>query len=78
MNFFVLSLTEPLNSLVESSFYLSYYVGLQPTEVDRLSTYEYRTYLELMNEAVRSEKEFSINLAKNFSVGNLLGGRTTR
>lgn len=69
--FFVLSLTEDLEYLVESSFYLSYYSHIQPSEIDRLTTYEFRKYLDLMKDQVKSDREFETTLARGASLSNL-------
>lgn len=53
-----------LESLIESSFYLSYHAGIQPSEVDKLSTYEFDKYMSLLNTQVSSDKEFDKSLAQ--------------
>jgi len=51
---------------VESSFYLSYYAGIQPSEVDNLSTYEFRKYVELLNSQLKSDREYDESLAQMY------------
>lgn len=66
MSFFVQSLTSNLEDIVSTSFYLSYHAGIQPSEVDRLTTYEFNKYVELLSENLKSDREYELDIAKNF------------
>lgn len=68
-------MTSNLDDIIESSFYLSYHAGIQPSEVDKLTTYEFRKYIMLLNDKVKEDMEFDVTLAKNFGVGGLLRQR---
>lgn len=57
MDFFVHLLAGNLEDIIHSSFYLSYYAGIQPSEVDKLTTYEFRQYMDLLEEQVKADKE---------------------
>lgn len=70
---FVQTLTSDIKDLVEASFYLSYYVGIQPSEIDRLSTYEFNRYIDLMNEQVKSDKEYALTMAQSYGMAGFLG-----
>lgn len=73
---FVLILAGDLESVVESSFYLSYHAGIQPSEVDRLSTYEFNKYMELLNNQVKSDKEYEMTIAQTYGgLGGFLNRR---
>lgn len=74
VSFFVRTLTSDIDTLIEESFYLSYYVGIQPSEVDKLSTREYRKYLHLMEEHVEAEKEYNKSMAQVYGARQMLGG----
>ena len=37
---------------------------MQPSEVDKLSTYEFRNYMELLNSQVKRDRENEVTLAK--------------
>lgn len=37
---------------------------MQPSEVDRLTTYEYNIYVDLLNSQVKSDREFNVSLAQ--------------
>lgn len=72
---FVLTLQgSSLENIIESAFQLSYYVGIQPSEVDRLTTYEFRSYLSLLDKYESQEKDYQLTIAKNYGAGNLFGG----
>lgn len=68
-------MTSNLDDIIESSFYLSYHAGIQPSEVDKLTTYEFRKYIMFLNDKVKEDMEFDVTLAKNFGVGGLLRQR---
>lgn len=68
MTSFVLILAGNLEYIIESSFLLSYYAGIQPSEVDKLSTYEFRKYIDLLNKQVKSDKEYDMNIAKTYGI----------
>ena len=72
MNFFVLLLSGNLESLIETSFYLSYYAGIQPSEIEKLSTYEFQKYQELLSQQVKSDKEHELLLAQTRKLSNIL------
>lgn len=57
-------LASNLEGLVEDSFYLSYHAGIQPSEVDKLSTYEFNKYMDLLNKQVDKDREFDKSLAQ--------------
>jgi len=58
---------------VTSSFYLSYYAHIQPSEVDQLSTYEFNKYMQLLNESMKTDREYDMNLAQvSGGLGNFL------
>lgn len=46
---------------------------MQPSEVDRLSTYEFNTYVELLNKQLQDEREYELKLVQNYGVGGLFG-----
>ncbi len=71
MNSFVRVLTDDLDYLIESSFYLSYYVGIQPSEIDKLSTYEFRRYMELMNKQIKSDKDYDLTIAQTYGIRSI-------
>lgn len=64
MTFFVHLLTSELKYIVEQSFYLTYYVGIQPSEVDHLTTYEFNEYLKMLNKVKKDEQEHEMEMAK--------------
>lgn len=74
MTFFVHILSSDLQILIESCFYLSYYANIQPSEVDKLTTFEFNKYMELLNKSRERDREEDVNLAKLSSFGGLLGG----
>ena len=58
LSFFVQSLaTTSIEELVETTFFFIYNLGLQPSEVDRLTTYEYMRYLTRYKEVRKQEME---------------------
>lgn len=64
MNSFVLILAGNLEDLLEYSFYLTYHAGIQPSEVDKLSTYEFRTYLKLLGKQLKDDRDYDMTLAQ--------------
>lgn len=71
MDSFVQLLSSDLNYLVESSFYLSYYTGMQPSEIDNLSTYEFNTYTNLLRDQIEEDREYNLKLAQIGSVNSI-------
>lgn len=72
LSFFVQSLaTTSIEELVETTFFFIYNLGLQPSEVDRLTTYEYMRYLTRYKEVRKQENEEGIPTIK--SLMSLLG-----
>lgn len=71
MDSFVQLLASDLNYLVESSFYLSYYTGMQPSEIDNLSTYEFNTYTNLLRDQIEEDREYNLKLAQIGSVNSI-------
>ena len=73
MTFFVLTLAgNSLENIIESSFYLSYYAHIQPSEIDKLSTYEFNEYMKLLNEQVKDDREFDMKLSGLSRMSNLM------
>lgn len=66
MNSFVQTLAGDLESIVEHSFYLSYYAGIQPSEIDKLSTYEFHKYVDLLESQIKSDREREVTLAQTY------------
>lgn len=73
MNSFVLILASNLEDIIESSFYLSYYANIQPSEIDKLTTYEFDRYMELLNKQVREDRDYEFTVARMTGIGSLLG-----
>lgn len=69
VSFFVQLLAGDLEYILESSFYLSYYAHMQPSEIDRLSTYEFRKYVKLMSEQVKADRDYNLSIAQNYGGG---------
>lgn len=69
----MLLLSGSIEDIVSTSFYLSYHMKMQPSEVDRLSTYEFNTYVELLNKQLQDEREYELKLVQNYGVGGLFG-----
>lgn len=69
LNFFALVLAGDLDSIVESSFYLSYYAGIQPSEVNNLSTYEFNKYIDLLESQIKLDREYNMTLAQYGGLG---------
>lgn len=59
-------MTSNLKDLVHSSFYITYNLGISPSEVDRLSTYEMREYMNLTRKKRNSEVEKESGILKSF------------
>lgn len=58
--------------LVEDSFHMIYHAGIQPSEVDRLSTYEFNNYLKLLETQMKSDQEYDFALhGINLNKGNI-------
>jgi len=55
-------MTYQLDNLVENSFQLTYYTGMQPSEVDKLTTYEIRQYISHLNIILESESKNNSSL----------------
>lgn len=73
LDFFVLGMTSNIKDLTDSTFYLSYHAGIQPSEVDKLTTHEMRDYISLTKDRVKSETEEASSIASFFS--KLLGSK---
>lgn len=69
-------MTSDLSDLIRTSFYLMYHLNLQPSEVDTLSTYEVREYLNLLRENKKIEAENDSNIFKLFKKLFGLTGKT--
>ena len=70
--FFVLLLSSDIEDLVEWSFQLTYYAGIQPSEVDRLSTYEFNKYIKLIKDRVEENREYEVTMAQNYGAMSFL------
>lgn len=64
MTSFVHILAGNLEDLIECSFRLSYHAGIQPSEVDKLSTYEFRKYVKLLGEQLKIDREYDMTIAQ--------------
>ena len=61
-------MTSDIDDLIESTYYLCANAGIQPSEVDRLTPYEMRKYINLIRTKKSAENEHNSSLA-----GALLG-----
>ena len=66
-------MTNRLDDIIETSFYLSYYLGLQTSEIDNLTTYEVRSYINLLNPLLENESKKDSSILG--ALGSLFGGK---
>lgn len=57
LRFFVQSLKSSLRDLVENEFGLVVELGMAPSEIDRLTTYEFNSYLSLLRRKIDADNE---------------------
>lgn len=50
-------MTTSLENLLDSTFFLMYHLKISPTEIDNLTTYEMRRYINMLRENLKSERE---------------------
>ena len=60
-------MTYPLETIISNSFYLTYFVGISPSEIDNLTTYEFDKYLQLTSKYREAESERESNRMKTLS-----------
>lgn len=48
---------------------------MQPSEIDRLTTYEFNKYVELLDKQVKSDKEYDLTVAQRYGIGNLISSK---
>lgn len=58
-------MTSNLQDLIDSTFYMMYYLKISPSEVDGLYTYEMRQYLSMLMEKIKDEHESDSSLFKS-------------
>lgn len=59
-------MTSNVKDLTDSTIYLSYYAGIQPSEVDRFTTHEMREFMKYTSERVQKESEKDSNIMSSF------------
>lgn len=57
---------------MESSFYLSYYANMQPSEIDRLTTYEFNTYVDLLTKQIQTDRDYDMKIAGISKLNNIM------
>ena len=60
-------MTSNLKDLVDSTFYMMYHLSISPSEIDNLSTYEMREYINLLNEKRKVENESESSMFRSLT-----------